>query len=80
MNAVLERPSIVLSQVEIVAITGYRQPTRQLAELHSRGPDSRLCAPEKGAQDRRRAMSGVRLSARLGGWWFGPLDDRTQPL
>jgi len=37
MNAVLERPSIVLSQVEIVAITGYRQPTRQLAELHSRG-------------------------------------------
>ena len=37
MNAVLERPSIVLTQDEIIAITGYRQPARQLADLHSRG-------------------------------------------
>ena len=37
MNAVLERPSIVLTQDEIIAITGYRQPARQLADLHTRG-------------------------------------------
>ncbi len=37
MNAVLERPSIVLTQVELIAITGYRQAARQLAELHNRG-------------------------------------------
>lgn len=37
MNAVLERPSIVLTQDEIIAITGYRQPARQLTELHGRG-------------------------------------------
>lgn len=37
MNAVLERPSIVLTQDEIIAITGYRQPARQLTWLHGRG-------------------------------------------
>lgn len=37
MNAVLERQPIVLTQVELIAITGYRQASRQLAELHNRG-------------------------------------------
>lgn len=37
MNAVLERQPIVLTQVELIAITGYRQAARQLAELRNRG-------------------------------------------
>ena len=37
MSTVLERPSIVLTPAELVAVTGYRQPARQIAELHSRG-------------------------------------------
>jgi uncharacterized protein DUF4224 len=37
MNAVAIASSITLTYLEIVELTGFRQPRRQLAELHRRG-------------------------------------------